>query len=50
MYPGSIYKSTTNTALVALPKAGAWNPSANVPEIVDTSLLAWVVGALNQLG
>ena len=50
MYPGSIYKSTTNTALVALPKAGVWNPSANVPEIVDTSLLAWVVEALNQLG
>jgi len=50
MYPGSIYKSTTNTALVALPKAAVWNPSANTPEIVDTSLLAWVVEALNQLG
>ena len=50
MYPGSIYKSTTSTALVALPKASVWNPSANTPEIVDTSLLAWVVEALNQLG
>ena len=50
MYPGSIYKSTTSTALVALPKAAVWNPSANTPEIVDTSLLAWVVEALNQLG
>jgi transcription-repair coupling factor (superfamily II helicase) len=50
MYPGSIYKATTNTVLVALPKAAVWNPSANTPEIVDTSLLAWVVEALNQLG
>jgi transcription-repair coupling factor (superfamily II helicase) len=50
MYPGSIYKTTTNTALVALPKAAVWDPSANTPEIVDTSLLAWVVEALNQLG
>jgi transcription-repair coupling factor (superfamily II helicase) len=50
MYPGSIYKATTNTVLVALPKAAVWNPSANAPEIVDTSLLAWVVEALNQLG
>jgi transcription-repair coupling factor (superfamily II helicase) len=50
MYPGSIYKATTNTALVALPKAEVWNPSANAPEIVDTSLLAWVVEALNQFG
>ena len=50
MYSGSIYKATTNTALVSLPKAAVWNPSANTPEIVDTSLLAWVVEALNQLG
>jgi transcription-repair coupling factor (superfamily II helicase) len=50
MYPGSIYKAATNTVLVALPKAAVWNPSANTPEIVDTSLLAWVVEALNQLG
>jgi transcription-repair coupling factor (superfamily II helicase) len=50
MYPGSIYKATSNTVLVALPKAEVWNPSANTPEIVDTSLLAWVVEALNQLG
>jgi transcription-repair coupling factor (superfamily II helicase) len=50
MYPGSIYKATTNTVLVALPKAEVWNPSASTPEIVDTSLLAWVVEALHQLG
>ena len=50
VYPGSIYKATTNTVLVALPIAAVWNPSANTPEIVDTSLLAWVVEALNQLG
>jgi transcription-repair coupling factor (superfamily II helicase) len=50
MYPGSIYKNATNTILVALPKAAVWNPSADAPKIVDTSLLAWVVEALNQLG
>ena len=49
LYPGSLYKSATSTVLVALPKAAAWNPSQNEPEIVDTSLLAWVVEAVNQL-
>ena len=50
MYPGSLYKGAASTVLVALPKASAWNPSQSAPEIVDTSLLAWVVEALNQLG
>jgi transcription-repair coupling factor (superfamily II helicase) len=49
LYPGSLYKGTTSTVLVALPKAAAWNPSQNAAEIVDTSLLAWVVEAVNQL-
>jgi transcription-repair coupling factor (superfamily II helicase) len=49
LYPGSLYKPATSTVLVALPKAAAWNPSQNEPEIVDTSLLAWVVEAVNQL-
>jgi transcription-repair coupling factor (superfamily II helicase) len=49
LYPGSLYKPAMSTVLVALPKSPAWNPSQNMPEIVDTSLLAWVVEAVNQL-
>lgn len=50
LYPGSLYKGAANTVLVALPKAKTWNPSQNSPAIVDTSLLAWVAEAVNQLG
>ena len=49
LYPGSLYKPAISTVLVALPKGPAWNPSQNTPEIVDTSLLAWVVEAVTQL-
>ena len=49
LYPGSLYKGAASTVLVALPKAASWNPSQNTPEIVDTSLLAWVVEVVNQL-
>ena len=49
LYPGSLYKPAISTVLVALAKGPAWNPSQNEPEIVDTSLLAWVVEALTQL-
>ena len=49
LYPGSLYKSATRTVLVALKTGNAWNPSENAPLIVDTSLLAWVVEAVNQL-
>ncbi len=49
LYPGSLYKAATSTVLVALTKGPAWNPSQNEPEIVDTSLLPWVVEAVNQL-
>ena len=49
LYPGSLYKGAASTVLVALPKAASWNPSQNAPEIVDTSLLAWVVEAVTQL-
>jgi transcription-repair coupling factor (superfamily II helicase) len=49
LYPGSLYKGAMSTVLVALPKAASWNPSQNAPEIVDTSLLAWVVEAVHQL-
>ena len=50
LYPGSLYKGATSTVLVALAKVSTWDPSQSAPEIVDTSLLAWVVEALNQLG
>ena len=50
LYPGSLYKGATSTALVALAKSSQWDPSQIAPEIVDTSLLAWVVEVLNQLG
>jgi len=49
LYPGSLYKGAASTVLVALPKATSWNPSQNAPEIVDTSLLAWVIEAVHQL-
>jgi transcription-repair coupling factor (superfamily II helicase) len=49
LYPGSLYKSATRTVLVALNTGNSWNPSKSQPEMVDTSLLAWVVEAVNQL-
>ena len=49
LYPGSIYKGPTRTALITLPKNPAWNPSKPVAEIVDTSLLTWVSEVVDQL-
>jgi len=49
MYPGSLYKSATRTVLVALKASNEWNPSRTQAFMVDTSLLAWVVEAVNQL-
>ena len=49
LYPGSIYKGPTSTALVTLPKNPDWSPSQPSAEIVDTSLLTWVNEVLNQL-
>jgi transcription-repair coupling factor (superfamily II helicase) len=49
LYPGSLYKGPTRTALITLPKNPAWNPSKPVTEIVDTSLLAWVTEVVDQL-
>lgn len=49
LYPGSLYKSATSTVLVALTSSKSWNPSKSAPSMVDTSLLAWVVEAVNQL-
>ena len=49
MYPGSLYKSASSTALVSLPKSSAWNPSENTAPVVDTSLLAWVTQVVTEL-
>ena len=49
LYPGSLYKGPTNTALITLPKNPAWNPSKPMAEIVDTSLLTWVTEVVDQL-
>ena len=49
LYPGSLSKGPTRTALITLPKNPAWNPSKPVAEIVDTSLLTWVTEVVDQL-
>ncbi len=49
LYPGSLYKSASSTVLVALTPSSSWNPSNSGPAIVDTSLLAWCIEAVNQL-
>ena len=49
LYPGSLYKGPTRTALITLPKNPAWNPSKPVAKIVDTSLLTWVTEVVDQL-
>lgn len=49
LYPGSLYKSASRTVLVALKSKNSWNPSESAPFMVDTSLLAWVIQAVNEL-
>ena len=49
LFPGSLYKSATKTVMVTMPKAHAWNPSEPKPQMVDTSLLAWVSQVLAEL-
>jgi len=49
LYPGSLYKSASSTALVSLPKSSAWNPSENTAPIGDTSLLTWVTLVVTEL-
>ena len=49
LYPGSIYKGPTSTALVTLPKNPSWSPTKPTAEIVDTSLLTWVTEVVDQL-
>ncbi len=49
MYPNSLYKSAVNTAMIAFPTSKSWSPSQSGLAIVDTSLLAWVIEAVDQL-
>jgi len=49
LYPGSLYKSATNSVLVTIPKPSGWSPSNLSPAMGDTSLLAWVSKALEEL-
>ena len=49
LYPGSLYKSATNSVLVTIPKPSGWSPSNPSPQMGDTSLLAWVSTALEEL-
>ena len=48
LYPGSIYKSGTNVALVALP-ATDWSPLGEKSKLRDTSLIAWATSVLQEL-
>ncbi len=49
LYPGSLYKTATNTVLVTLPSAAAWVPSSGATDMVDTSLLKWATEAIENL-
>lgn len=49
LYPKSLYKPAINVVLVAIPSAQSWDPSSAGAEMVDTSLLAWVTEAINNL-
>ena len=49
LYPGSLYKTVTNTVLVTLPSAAAWVPSMGGTDMVDTSLLKWATEAIENL-
>jgi transcription-repair coupling factor (superfamily II helicase) len=49
LYPGSLYKTATNTVLITLASAAAWVPSISGTEMVDTSLLEWATEAIENL-
>ena len=48
LYPGSMYKSATNVALVALP-AKEWAPLGERSKLRDTSIIAWATSVLQEL-
>ena len=48
IYPGSMYKSGTNVALIALP-AKQWSPLGESSKLRDTSVIAWATSVLQEL-
>lgn len=50
LFPGSLYKTATNTVMIAIPRAAAWTPTAQGSAVLgDTSLLEWAAKSLNEL-
>jgi transcription-repair coupling factor (superfamily II helicase) len=50
LFPGSLYKSATNTVMIAIPRAAAWTPTAQGSAVIgDTSLLEWAAKSLDEL-
>ena len=50
LFPGSLYKSVTNTVMIAIPRAAAWTPTAQGSAVLgDTSLLEWAAKSLDEL-
>ena len=50
LFPGSLYKSASNTVMIAIPRAAAWTPTAQgSAPIGDTSLLEWAGKSLHAL-
>ena len=50
MYPGSLYKKASSTALLATPQVAAWvSDVSKADEMVDTSLLKWTSELLDIL-
>jgi transcription-repair coupling factor (superfamily II helicase) len=49
LYPGSLFKSATDSVMVTIPKPSGWSPSNLSPQMGDTSLLVWISTALEEL-
>ena len=50
LFPGSLYKTATNTVMIAIPRAAAWTPTAQGSAVIgDTSLLEWAAKSLDEL-
>ena len=50
LFPGSLYKSASNTVMIAIPRAAAWTPTAQGSAVIgDTSLLEWAAKSLDDV-
>jgi len=50
LFPGSLYKTATNTVMITIPRAAAWTPTAQGSQLLgDTSLLEWAAKSLSEL-